>query len=101
MEQPFTESDLSRLKEVVESYHRRTGTNFTETQMGLGLWLSDTVIRYHFELCRCVLMAYDTKQPFLSHDLENLVQQIRKLGLRESKIEADLRRIVSTARQFS
>jgi hypothetical protein len=31
MEEPFTDSDLSRLKEVVQSYQRRTKTDFTET----------------------------------------------------------------------
>ncbi|MBI4964560.1 MAG: hypothetical protein HY913_14880 [Desulfomonile tiedjei] len=99
MEEPFTESDLNRLKEVVQGYNRRTNTDFTETQIALGVWLSDTAIRYHFELCKCVLMAFDTKQPFLSEDLEKLVQQVRQLGFRESKIEADLRRIVSSAYQ--
>jgi|SRR5271157_1506326 len=99
MEEPFTESDLSRLKEVVQGYHTRTKTECTETQIALGVWLNDAALQYHFELCRCVLIAFDTKQPFFSQDLEKVIQQVRQLGFRESKIEADLRRILSSAHQ--
>ena len=47
-----------------------------------------------------MLIAYDTRQPFFSRELETLVQQMRNLAFRESRIEADLRRIVCTARQI-
>jgi hypothetical protein len=97
MEEPLTENDLTRLSEVVQSYHKRTGTECTDTQMVLGVWLNDAVLRYHFELGKCVLMAFDTKQPFFSQDLRKTIEQVRQLGLRESKIEADLRRILSCA----
>jgi hypothetical protein len=99
MEGPFTESDLNRLEEVIQSYHRRTQIDMTETQMALGLWLSDTALRYNFELARCMLLAFDSKQPFFSGDLETLVKQIRQIGFRESKIEADLRHVISCAYQ--
>jgi hypothetical protein len=99
MEEPFTENDLSRLKEVMQAYHERTKTECTETQIALGVWLNEAVMKYHFELSRCVLIAFDNKQPFFSQDLQRAIQQVRQLGLRESKIEADLRRILSTAHQ--
>ena len=50
MQEPFTENDLSRLKQAIQSYHSRTKTDFTQTQLSPGVWLSDTVIPYHFEL---------------------------------------------------
>jgi hypothetical protein len=99
MEGPFSQSDLNRLGEVIQSYHRRTQTDMTETQMGLGLWLSDTALRYNFELARCMLLAFDSRQPFFSQDLETLVKEIRQIGFRESKIEADLRHVISCAYQ--
>jgi hypothetical protein len=99
MEEPFTENDLTRLKEVVQSYHRRTQTECTDTQIALGVWLNDAALRYHFELGKCVLMAFDTKQPFFSHDLKEAIEQALQIGFRQSKIEADLRRIFSSAYQ--
>jgi len=56
-------------------------------------------LRYNFELARCMLLAFDSKQPFFSGDLETLVKQIRQIGFRESKIEADLRHVISCAYQ--
>ncbi len=67
--------------------------------MALGLWLTDGVMRYQFELTSCILRAFDTKQPFFSHDLEKIIQEAPQLGLRKSKVEADLRGIFSAAHQ--
>jgi hypothetical protein len=44
-------------------------------------------------------MAFDTKQPFFSRDLEKLAEEVRGLGFRESKLEADRRRVLSCAGQ--
>lgn len=99
MEQTLTERDFSVLKGVVQGYFRRTNTQCTDTQIALGVWLNDTVLRYHFELGRCLLLAFDTKQPFFSQDLGRLVEKVRELGFRESRIEADLRRVLSCAYQ--
>jgi hypothetical protein len=47
MEEPFTESDLDLLKQVVQGYFKRTETECTEIQIVLGVWLNDAVIRYN------------------------------------------------------
>jgi len=97
METPFTENDLGLLREAIQGYLRRTSTDLTETQITLGMWLNRTALRYHYELGRCLLFAFDTKQPFFSQDLEKLVEQARHLGFRETRIQADLRRVFSCA----
>ena len=94
------EEDLQRYKDTCRRYLRRGGTSLTVEGAAFFLRATALVVTYNKELGRCLLVSFDTRQPFESVDLQKLRSQMAKTGqVRAGKLEADKHKLTSTAQR--
>jgi hypothetical protein len=99
LQEPLKDKDLERIKRVNKSYMKRVGRSMTRQESELFTQLIEITYQYNYELGRCLLHSIDSKQPFISDDLERLRAIMESLGFaRKSKLDADFRKITSAAK---
>jgi hypothetical protein len=99
-EGPITDEDIGRFKQVNKDYFKRTGKTINEAQVKLLLHVNKTTSDYNHELGQCLLISYDTKEPFISTKLQSLRADMEKEGfVRKSKLDSDFRRVRSVAKR--
>jgi len=98
LQQPLKDEDIDRIKRVNKSYMKRVGRSWTGQEAELLTKLNEITYKYNYEIGRCLLQSIDSKQPFISNDLEQLRAVMESLGFaRKSKLDADFRKITAAA----
>ncbi len=95
----LSDEDIERYVATLKSYHQRVGRTMLPWEADAFSMLTTKALDYQYEFGRCLLMSYDSRQPFESKQLIELRQQIA--GLRSlTKLETDQREIVAAANQL-
>jgi len=97
MQEPLQESDLERLRRIMESYHQRVGRLFEKEDLDLFLSMMEIPIEYNYELGKCLLYSVDSKDIYISNELRNLRAEMEMLGSADKeKLDNDFKRIRAT-----
>lgn len=96
--EPLTEDDLAEYARAGKMYSQRVGRPLKSEEVEQFRKLMEIPYEYSRELGRCLLMSFDGKQPIVSTQLEQLRWKMEELGVREGKLETDMKMIVSAAR---
>jgi hypothetical protein len=96
----LSDEDVARFKSLQDAYARRTRTTITGEVLKAMSQALDLKVRYDYELGRCLLLALDQREPFISPGLENLITEAKASGLvRTAKLDADMRMLKATAKR--
>lgn len=98
LQEPLEHKDLERIKRVHKRYMKRVGRSMTRQEVELFTQRIQITWQYNYELGRCLLVSIESRQPFISNDLELLRAIMERLGTRKSKLDADLRKISFAAK---
>jgi hypothetical protein len=97
MQKPLQESDLERLRKILDSYHQRVGRLMQKEYVDLFISMMEIPIEYNYELGKCLLYSVDSKDPYISNELRNLRAEMEMLGTTDKKkLDSDFKRIRAT-----
>ena len=101
---PIYSNDLKRLKNCIEGYLNRTGLPllYEDSEIKLFIEQQNIWVQYQYELGKCLLKSYDSKEPYVSDTLKELGEIMELIDpIYEERLEDDFNKILSVANRIS